>query len=629
MRTPPAVVVPSTPAYQAALAAYRAQLAQDAIDFSLVGHALVLNITPARYDVIAHPAAARQGAGEIWWQTETLEGTPAQDAFAGVKEPVYFQEFGPPGFHTVIGFVNPNRVNKSAADNNLTGTATITGKITNQRMSRPSDVTLFDSGSYDLLSATNCQVALNSQGGTGAAIAAAPCDKNGNFTLANIPAGSYELMIWDQWLDQIIQAKALIVPPTANAIVALGNIPVLSWFTQYDQNIFLDTNQNGVYDLGEKGISNVVMTTRYRDGGISNRTMTDSTGNGILAELFPLFNWYVTEADTTRFKQSGVHITVDGGGAADTMGAGTGIYSSKYPDGTTSSRIELPGKTSYGLQGFISQRSTIHWGRTPYITNENGGIQGLVVYSSTRAFDDQRYNVQAIWEPLVPRVTVNLYSKTTLADGTKTLTLVDTTLTSSFDDFVNKVDATGKQVNLQCPGQLTTDPFFLYTLAGTDQGRCYDGWHNWNQVQAAPYDGRYNFPSAAYIAAHPLTLAQTSAGQTLVSLPPADYVVESVTPPGYDVVKEEDKNLLNGDSFVQPAVTQFGGLTNVFILPDQATLNNANPYSPVNADGTQFNSTSNLGATASHAVFPECVGNLHRVPDYLSLFPQGGLIHGG
>jgi hypothetical protein len=56
------------------------------------------------------------------------------------------------------------------------------------------------------------------------------------------------------------------------------------------------------------------MTTRYRDGGISNQTATDSSGNGLLAELFPLFNWYVTEADTTRFKQTGVNVIVDAGG---------------------------------------------------------------------------------------------------------------------------------------------------------------------------------------------------------------------------------------------------------------------------------------------------------------------------
>ena len=27
------------------------------------------------------------------------------------------------------------------------------------------------------------------------------------------------------------------------------------------------------------------------------------------------------------------------------------------------------------------------------------------------------------------------------------------------------------------------------------QFKCYDGMHNWNQVQPAPYDGMYQFPS--------------------------------------------------------------------------------------------------------------------------------------
>jgi uncharacterized repeat protein (TIGR01451 family) len=608
--------------------------------YALAGHALIKNVTPARYDVIAHPAAARQGKGEVWWQVETLEGTAAQDAFAGIKEPRYFQEFGPPGFHTSIGFVNPDRVKKYAADNGLTGKHKITGNITNQHMSRPNDVKLWDSGSYDLLSSTTCQVGLNSGGGDGPAIAITQCDHDGNFVLTDVPSGDYEIVIWDQWLDQIIQTQAVTVPPSTTAqTVALGSIPVLSWFTQYDQNIFMDDNKDGVYDSKEKGISNLTMTTRYRDGGISNQTATDSNGNGLLAELFPLFNWYVTEADTTRFKQTGVSISVDAGGPVDSDPLGKGIWNSTYKDckydaanptalePCSSFRVEQPGANSYGLQGFISQRNTINWGRAPYAAGENGGIQGVVVYSTTRPFDDQRYNVQTLWEPLVPNVKVNLYRKTKKEDGTEELALVDTTTTTSFDDFVNELDpVTGIQKNVQCPGQDPNDPFFKYTLNNKDQFRCYDGWHNWNQVQAVPYDGRYQFPSAVYAAAHPLTDAQKAAGQTLVSLPPGEYVVEAITPPGYEIVKEEDKNIFTGDSYNAPAVQQFGGIGNIFILPDQATLNNANPYNPRNADGIQSNATSNLGVTASLLNQPECVGNLHRVPDYLSLYPQSGLV---
>ena len=621
--------------------------------YALAGHALIKNLTPARYDVLAHPGAAREGEGEVWWQVETLEGTAAQDAFTGINEPQYFQEFGPPGPHVTIGFVNPGHVNGYAKANGLVGTHTVTGKITSQHMSRPSDVTLWDSGAYDLLASTTCQVVLNSQGGSGAAVAAARCDQDGNFTLSNVPAGDYDLAVFDQWLDQIIQNISVSVP-AATPTVALGNIPVLSWFTQYDQNIYLDLNKNGVYDDGEPGILNVPLTVRFRNGARSNSTLSDSSGNGILVELFPLFNWYVAEADTTRFKQTGVHIVVDGGGKPDTSGTGSNLWTSKYATGESSDRVEVPGALSYGVQGFISQRNRVDWGRTPYEPGENGGIVGNVVYSSTRPFDDMRFNVQTLWEPLVPRVTVNLYRKETLSDGTETLTLVDTTRTSSWDDYVNLVAGAdgnqyilgpdgklrdpnsqslapaaaypaGKQVNLQCPGQPAGDPFVKYTLGSDDRQRCYDGWHDWNQVQAAPYDGRYVFPSAAYVAAHKLTSKQKAAKQTLVALPPGTYVVEAVTPPGYEIVKEEDKNILIGDAFVAPVTQQFGALGDVFILPDQATIGNGNPNNPNTGDpGFQSDPTTDLGdkGTSRLTTFPVCVGNLHRVPDYLSLYPQ-------
>jgi len=281
-------------------------------------------------------------------------------------------------------------------------------------------------------------VVLNSTTGDGAAIAAAQCDDQGGFTLANVPAGDFEVDVFDQWLDQIIQAQAVTVPADA-PLVDMGHIPVLSWFTQYDQNIYQDLNRNGVYDDGEPGVSNVPLTLRYRNGALSNQTLSDSLGNGILVELFPLFNWYVAEADSTRFKQTGVHITVDGGGKPETSGPGANLWTASYATGESSDRVEVPGALSYGVQGFISQRNRVDWGRTPYVAGENGGIVGTVVYSSTRAFDDQRFNIQTIWEPLVPRVTVNLYRKQTLGDGTDTLVLVDTTTTSSWDDYVNLV----------------------------------------------------------------------------------------------------------------------------------------------------------------------------------------------
>ena len=69
---------------------------------------------------------------------------------------------------------------------------------------------------------------------------------------------------------------------------------------------------------------------------------------------------------------------------------------------------------------------------------------------------------------------------------------------------------------MNCPGQSTTDIFFfglqnqpnyldwynsqhggsaVTTLPNNSQFKCYDGMHNWNQLQPAPYDGMYTFPS--------------------------------------------------------------------------------------------------------------------------------------
>jgi len=41
-------------------------------------------------------------------------------------------------------------------------------------------------------------------------------------------------------------------------------------------------------------------------------------------------------------------------------------------------------------------------------------------------------------------------------------------------------------------------------------------------------------------------------------LPAGKYVVEVIVPPGYELVKEEDKNILLGDVYIAPISIQFG-----------------------------------------------------------------------
>ena len=95
-------------------------------------------------------------------------------------------------------------------------------------------------------------------------------------------------------------------------------------------------------------------------------------------------------------------------------------------------------------------------------------------------------------------------------------------------------------------------------------------------------------------------------------LPAGKYVVEVVVPPGYELVKEEDKNILIGDNFIAPVTQQFGGLgSSIFILPDQAAVaayyNPTNPQNPTNDLG-RTTLPSHEADTGSVETFWPCVG---------------------
>ena len=662
----------------------------------LAGQAVIANMMPGRYGVQANPGADRAGRGEEWLQTNTLDGQKAHDSFIKVGGPAYFQEFGPAGFHVSIGFANPAIINGRIAgvcngtDVNITGTNcknTITGQVTMMRQSHPPDQRLYSSGTNDALSFTQCYISLGDPDGE--EFAFTKCDANGNFTLSGIPDGDWRIAAFDQWNDQIVDGLSTPVRVSGGQTLQLGNLAVQQWMTNVATTTFFDTNGNGIRDSNEEGLALVPTNVRFRDGSYSNFNNTDLNGYATFNEMFPLFNWYVIEADTTRYKQTGVHVVYDGGGPAATTGiaknlAGTtesstlptnlrfpgSVYCgnadcSDIPTGIkagpsasaptpSTGRVDPPWVTTEGWQGFIGQYEFLEFGKTPFAAHENGGIRGEVIYASTRPFDDPSLLVHTSWTPDVPNVTVNLYQETTATDGTKTLTLVDHTVTSSWDAWAQGFRSDGVP-NMNCPGQglAATDPYY-YTLASTpffldqynasmaggqptalpnnSQFKCYDGLHNFNQVQPAPYDGAYKFPSVT--ARNPQTGAEAGTNCTICvanptgdgtkMLPAGKYVVEMVTPPGYELVKEEDKNILIGDNYIAPVVQQFGSLGNIFILPDQASLlsqyNANNSQNPTDSLGRTTSPTSGITVNAFDTSWP-CVGQSRVVPDYISLFP--------
>ena len=698
----------------------------------LAGEAVVKNLMPGRFSVQAIPGSDRIAKGEEWLQTNTLDGQKAHDSFLRIGEPDYFQEFGPANYHVNIGFANPAIINArlqpicKGLDANLTlpaGTtcnSSVTGKVTTERMSRTPDERLYGSGTRDSFYFTQCYVSVGDPDGEDFAFT--KCSADGTFNLTGLPSGNWRVTTFDQWNDQIVDGLSFPVGLNEKTATNMGELPANQWQANVYTRTFIDDNKDGISQSGEGGVPFINTTVRYRDGSLSNNLATDLTGTANFNEEFPLFNWYVVETDTTRYKTTGIHTVYDSGGPADgtvscgqtspgyplcgtTSGpdpynflantaeqnplpadlsvpgavycktadcASQSIQSGAVPSGTgvSTGRIDPPwlGGTE-GWQGYSGQNNFIEFGKAPYTAGENGGIKGHVVYASTRPFDDPQMLVQTQWEPLVPHVKINLYQEGTAADGiTPTLTLVDSTQTSSWDDFAQgfRLDSSGNPVvanghyvpNMNCPGQSTGDPFYFSLenqpnyldyynnvehsggtgiatpLPYNSQYKCYDGMHNWNQLQPVPYDGMYSFPSVTARDANGkptasnCTICKTDPATDeyagIPMLPAGKYVVEVVPPEGYEIVKEEDKNILIGDNFIAPVTQEFGGLSSIFIVPDQAQTGSS--YNPYNAQ----DSTQSLGASTNNGQVPgfdpeptwPCVGQSRIVPDYISLYPQ-------
>jgi hypothetical protein len=712
----------------------------------LAGQAVIANLYPGLYEVVATPAADRIARGEEWVQTNTLDGGKPHEAFIKPNEPGYFQEFGPGGFHVSIGFANPalitakktaycgSTLNAGAACDN-----TLTVNVSNNHMSRTPDQRTFSSETYDHYGFTQCYVAIGPADGEDFAFQ--KCSADGQVTFTGMPGGVFKITVFDQWNDIMLDGLVGTLTIAPGGGTTTKEFPVTQWRTNLTTRTFIDTNGDGVsgtYDhsgvrctgtdattslptpsgcntnwgsndtAGEPGLALVNTNIHYRDGSIGFFNNTDLDGYAGFNEVFPFMNWLVVETSSTRFKPTGVHTVYDAGGPVDCSQQANLL--SMPCTGTaanianTAVRVPLPGDlrvpgakycdnadclttdagggastgtvfppqawgTTQGWQGLLGQNSFMEFGVKPFAAGENGGISGMVIYASTRPFDDPALSLQLSWEPGVPRAKVNLYQKTVDGSGNEHLTLVDTTTTTSWDDWAQgfRKDASGTLMqsqsatgagyipNMNCPGQTNDSPFFATlknskqwldtpgakkALAYQSQFKCYDGWSQLNQVQPAPYDGLYKFPSVVTVGADgkPATTnctgcvlnTKASAGDWNYNkpmLPPGKYVVEVVMPPGYELVKEEDKNILLGDVYIAPVTQQFAGFGNIFIMPDQAAVSSA--YNPNNPGS--LNLTNNLGASPRHEgdtgsveSFWPCVGAARIVPDLNSLYPGAG-----
>jgi hypothetical protein len=237
-----------------------------------------------------------------------------------------------------IGFANPAIINArhSAVCAGTYGavgpcTNTIEGQVNMERLSRTPDQRLYPSGSHDAFSWTQCWVSLGDPDGEDFSFT--KCDANGNFKFTNVPGGNWRVTLGDQWNDGIIDGLSTAANvgcvPVAPATTCtggltdlnMGNVGVQQWQSNLYTRTFIDDNKNGIWDKGEIGIPLLYNMIHYRDGHNSNALTTDFNGIANFNETFPLFNWYVVEADdsatSTRYKTTGIHTVYDAGGPAD------------------------------------------------------------------------------------------------------------------------------------------------------------------------------------------------------------------------------------------------------------------------------------------------------------------------
>ena len=559
------------------------------------GEVLVKGIAPGKYGIRIVPPA-----GQKWQQTSTIEGTPGLDTWVKANEPRYFAEFGPAGHHAEFGFITTNGAlsdfPKSASDPDYVppGGNSISGRIVNMRMARPPEVGF--SGGHPL---PGCWVGLNNQAGT-RGLVAVPCDEDSHFSFPGLADGTYQLVIWDTYLDNIIATQTVQVGAGAPAPNGdLGDVPVFRWFGAHEHWVFNDLNGNGVRDPGEKGIPDQTINLRYRDGSIYASSTTDTEGYLPFDEIFPFFSWLIAEVDYARFNATGVTVVSDAGGPVlndDKYGRGKLNPQTQDPaecadgsDGTAErpglclARKEVaqwnptdptqivPPPLLEGYNSFLGTTEVFEWGKKAWNKGENGGITGVVYYQTTRAENDPRFAAPETWEPGIPRVQVALYhsdatgrlyhkgvggvrgdvagpaSPIVLADvdnyplgNFPGVEDVDHNGNSAFDlgDAIEvaHTDSYDDSLPEGCRPHQNPDGTAKSDPFYLD-GKCYDALRNYSQVRPAVFDGGYAFGKPF----------------TTTTILPGYYVVQASPPRGadgkevYEIQQEEDKNVDFGD----------------------------------------------------------------------------------
>jgi hypothetical protein len=572
------------------------------------GDVVVKNMGPDKYAVEAIPPD-----GTAWIQTSTIEGHFEQDAWVAEGSTGYATEgelFG----QTVVwfGFIRPCTFGNLTDDctsthANLSGRqGRITGRV--RAVALDAEVPITELGRV----VPRPYLALNNIGGDDEQVWMGRGNADGTFTIPNVPVGLYQLVVWDKPLDQIISFLTVevtqdncIAGNLGPCTVAMGDIGVPDWFGRTLGTAYIDANENGVRDPGERGLPRQDLDTRFKDGTIQYATVADNKGNYRFDEVFPNLAWTITEVGYGRFKNTGAAAY-----ATDLEGNPlnypwvndcTDIDSNPVSPCTPGSAVREctnvddwrtcehgPINQDLGLAGLLQATinwagltNYIDWGKKAFAPGENGGIVGIVFNAVTRNELNARLQAAEDYEPGIPGAVIKLYAPKRDGSGRimydpDTGAVMKDHLAAIYDGADSWYDSLPTDCNPV--STMGRDPTEVQPYPAIWE-RCLELLSLQNQTRPGVFDGGYAFdmdctnPSATD-PFDPAQLGDPELGQC-TPVAAGDWVVEVEPPLGYQVVKEENINVFSGDAFIPqiPPPPCAGPLHTVDVVDNLANAN--------------------------------------------------------
>jgi uncharacterized repeat protein (TIGR01451 family) len=387
------------------------------------------------------------------------------------------------------------------------------------------------------------------------------------FDITGVPDGDYVLGIWDEPQDYIFGEQNVSI--VNGEFTDVGSISMLGWWTTVEGHVFNDLNENGKMDPGEPGIPNFTIVNRTRENSIMDRgsptVTTDANGYYWMESFYPMTRWLVTEAYADGFQTTGITYQADNQNTETTV-LGQGVDVNLHP--------------VIGLGGRLD------WGVKAYTPGTNGGIVGTISYDTTRNELNPQYAAIEDWQPSISDLTVDLYAPVDCPYDSNGDPTAPCDATGSYKLDANGSYSLGKLLNTYvsetwerpsgCVARnvdgnplvhgvdeqvLPADPnapCLEAPMMGVQFGPMADGTGA-DQNFGASVDGNYGFGDGCFTgtldASDPAN--PTCVGGSFEPLPSnSDYLVKVEVPndsfgrPLYQVTREEDINIANGDSFI-------------------------------------------------------------------------------